>query len=50
MAKKLADRLYSEYADEMEDFALYVKPSMSATQGVLNAVRLIEAMVEVVGG
>ena len=46
-AKKLADRLkavlYSEYADEMEDFAQYAKQSISPTQGVLNAVALIEA-------
>jgi hypothetical protein len=45
-ARKLADRLeavlYSEYADEMEDFAQYAKQSISATQGVLNAVALIE--------
>jgi len=46
-AKKLAARLeavlYSEYAAEMEDFAQYAKQSISPTQGVLNAVALIEA-------
>jgi UDP:flavonoid glycosyltransferase YjiC (YdhE family) len=45
-AKKLADRLkavlYSEYADEMESFAYYAKQNISPTQGVLNAVALIE--------
>jgi UDP:flavonoid glycosyltransferase YjiC (YdhE family) len=45
-ARKLADRLeavlYSEYADEMADFAQYAKQRVLATQGVLNAVALIE--------
>lgn len=49
-AKKLAGRLqavlYSAYADEMEDFAQYAKQRMSATQGVLNAVKLIEEAVD----
>lgn len=48
-AKKLANRLkvvlYSKYADEMKSFAQYAKQSISPTQGVLNAVALIEAIV-----
>jgi hypothetical protein len=49
-ARKLADRLdavlYSEYADEMEDFAQYAKQTVSATNGVHNAVTLIEAKLQ----
>ena len=47
-AKKLAGRLqavlYSAYADEMWDFAQAAKQAISPTQGVANAIALIESV------
>jgi UDP:flavonoid glycosyltransferase YjiC (YdhE family) len=49
-AKKLAGRLqavlYSAYADEMWDFAQAAKQAISPTQGVANAVALIEQAIK----